>query len=133
MALALNYGHGTMMVREIAEAHMLPATYLEQIMVPLRKSGVVSATRGAGGGYVLARPPADTTVLEIIEILEGPLVLVECETVRTCCTTPDCCALKALIDDAADALRQVFGDMTLAELAEQQRRKMAGAALMYDI
>ncbi|HPM25338.1 MAG TPA: Rrf2 family transcriptional regulator, partial [Phycisphaerae bacterium] len=59
LELALAVGQGPVMVREIAERQRLPATYLEQLMVLLRKAGLVNATRGAHGGYALAREPRD--------------------------------------------------------------------------
>jgi Rrf2 family transcriptional regulator, cysteine metabolism repressor len=67
---------GVLQIREIADAHVIPQHYLEQILVILKKAGLVESIRGAQGGYVLARPPARITVLEILECLEGPLEIV---------------------------------------------------------
>jgi Rrf2 family cysteine metabolism transcriptional repressor len=67
---------GVVQIREIADAHDIPQHYLEQILVILKKAGLVESIRGAQGGYVLARPPARIGVLEILECLEGPLEIV---------------------------------------------------------
>ncbi len=133
LELALAYGQGPVMVREIAERQSLPATYLEQLMVLLRKAGLVSATRGAHGGYALARSPLDITVAEIVEVLEGPLDLVDCPSGAGCCGQPQVCALCDLWQDAGKTLTEYFRGMTLAGLTERQRAKTASPVLMYSI
>lgn len=72
LSLARAHGHGSTLLKDIVEREGLPGTYLEQLMVPLRKSGIVLAVRGAKGGYTLARNPAEITVLSILEALEAP-------------------------------------------------------------
>jgi len=133
LALAQTYGQGTIMVREIAERQHLPVTYLEQLMVPLRKAGLVSAVRGAHGGYTLTRPPMEITIGEIVTALEGPIDLAECPNAAGCCGQPDICALRDLWADAGQVLSRFFDGMTLATLVEQQRLKEANSAPMYTI
>ena len=71
--LAYN-GHGEpVQIRVISERQSVPARYLEQIFQRLRRAGLVSSKRGPGGGYTLARPPAEITLREIVEAVEGPL------------------------------------------------------------
>lgn len=133
LALAAQNGSKPLMVREIAEHHNLPPTYLEQLMVLLKKAGLVHATRGAHGGYVLARPAARISLLEIIEVLEGPLILADCPGGAGCCGQPETCALQEIWDTAAQQLQTHFQDISLANLAERQRDKLTAPALMYDI
>lgn len=134
MAIAIENTHGPVMVREIAERHQLPATYLEQIMVPLRKADLLSATRGARGGYRLARPACEITICEIVEALEGRLELVDCTEITCCGVQPDACTVKDLLTEAGAAMRRVLSQVTLAELVERQRAKDADdSALMYMI
>jgi Rrf2 family protein len=133
LALAMAFGEGNLMVKEIAERQHLPATYLEQLMVPLRKSGLVTAVRGAHGGYTLGRSPALMTIAEIIEVLEGPIQLTECPSGAGCCGHPEACALSELWSEASEALIHVFQQMTLANLVERQRAKEAASVLMYSI
>ncbi|MHB9130852.1 MAG: RrF2 family transcriptional regulator [Armatimonadota bacterium] len=121
VALALEYGHGPILLKDIAERRNLPMTYLEQLMVPLRKSGLVSATRGVGGGYLLSRNPEDIALSEVIMALEGPLDLVECVSVSHCCGDLGKCALKEVIDHASEMLVGYFRGITLADLASRQR------------
>jgi Rrf2 family cysteine metabolism transcriptional repressor len=67
----------TMQIREIAAMTQISHSYLEQLLSSLRKSGLVQSVRGASGGYRLARPAHEISVLEIIEGLEGPLCRIE--------------------------------------------------------
>ena len=60
-------------LRGISERQTIPARYLEQIFQRLRRAGLVASRRGPGGGYVLARPPAEITLREVVEAVEGPL------------------------------------------------------------
>jgi Rrf2 family cysteine metabolism transcriptional repressor len=76
VALGSKHPGGVMQIREIADAHDIPQHYLEQIIVMLKKAGLVESTRGSQGGYVLAKPPSRIAVLEILESLEGTLELV---------------------------------------------------------
>ena len=133
LALALHQGEGQLMVKEIAEQQSLPPTYLEQLMSTLRKAGLVAATRGAKGGYVLARPAREITLAEVIETLEGPLELAECPNGVGCCGHPESCALNEIWQLASDTLRGVFSDITLANLAERQRTRETSKVLMFDI
>jgi Rrf2 family protein len=76
--LAQNYDAGEpVQVKDIARRQGIPEEYLGQLMVGLRRAGLVHSVRGAGGGYLLARPPGEITVAEVIETLEGPLALVD--------------------------------------------------------
>lgn len=133
LTLAIEYGRGPIMVKEIAEKQSLPITYLEQLMTLLRKAGLVNATRGAHGGYVLSRSPAEITVADVVEVLEGPLTLAECPSGAGCCGKPEACALNDLWANATQALVRVFEDVTLAKLVEKQREKESGAVLSYSI
>jgi Rrf2 family cysteine metabolism transcriptional repressor len=71
--LGLCYGQGPRQIKEVASAHSIPQHYLEQILVILKKAGVVESTRGAQGGYALARHPSQIQLSEILSLLEGKL------------------------------------------------------------
>ncbi|MCL5105064.1 MAG: Rrf2 family transcriptional regulator [Armatimonadetes bacterium] len=133
LALAMHDSDAPMMTKEIAERQNLPATYLEQLMLTLRKAGLVLATRGAKGGYVLSRDPKGITLAEIVEALEGPLDIADCADVPNCCLEPTACALMDVFTEANQALHDVFNRASLAELAENQRIKESSQASMYFI
>lgn len=75
MELALRMSSGPVQIRELANQHAIPQHYLEQLLVALKRRGIVKSFRGAKGGYALARTPADIQVLEVFEALDGPLTL----------------------------------------------------------
>jgi Rrf2 family protein len=120
--LACTYGSGPVSAREIAERRQIPPRFLEQLFVALRRGGVVSAVRGAKGGFVLTRDPEQITVLEIVEALEGPLETSVCDSEREAgCTRSAACAAAPVWAKATRALREVFATTSLAELAGNQQ------------
>jgi Rrf2 family transcriptional regulator, cysteine metabolism repressor len=75
--LGSKFGEGPVPLRKIAEDQKLSEAYLEQLIPPLRNSGIVKSVRGAYGGYMLAKPPTEITAGDVIRILEGPIQVVE--------------------------------------------------------
>lgn len=73
LSLALHESDKPTSVKEIAERTTLPQPYLEQILLQVKGAGIVRSKRGVGGGYVLAREPAEITLAEIVSAVEGPL------------------------------------------------------------
>jgi len=123
---------GPVMTRKIAERQNLPEPYLEQLMMALKRAGILKAVRGAHGGYMLARSASDISTAEIIRALEGELAIADCDDAN-CCSSPDMCAIKDLFDTANSALATTFGSVSLAELASRQTGKESSAPVMYHI
>ena len=121
VALARCHGKGSVYLRDIAQREHLPGTYLEQLMVPLRKAGIVLGVRGAKGGYTLSRPPEDISVLAVVEALEGPLRLADCPGGSGCCGKPGTCVLKDLWAEGGAILAGAYRGLTLASLLERER------------
>jgi Rrf2 family protein len=119
--LACHYGEGPVSAREIAERRGIPARFLEQLFVALRRAELVTAVRGARGGFVLTRDPSGITTLEVVEALEGPLTASVCDSERGLeCGNAGSCAAAPVWARATRALRDVFDSTTLAELARLQ-------------
>ncbi len=78
--LALHYGKGPLTVGLIAKSQSISEPYLEQLMGPLKRAGIVDGVRGAQGGYQLARDPAIISVGDVVRALEGPIALTDCTT-----------------------------------------------------
>ena len=133
LILARAHGQGSMLLKEIAERGRLPGMYLEQLMVPLRKAGLVLAMRGAKGGYTLASPPAEVSLLAILEALEGPLNLAECPSGPGCCGQPEACCLQEALAEGSRALRRVYQNLSLAALLERQLTLESEPYLNYNI
>ncbi len=75
LELALKYGNEPEQISSIARNQKLPVRFLEQLLLGLKRSGLLLSTRGKFGGYNLAKHPSDITILEVIEALEGPIAL----------------------------------------------------------
>ncbi|MDZ4169016.1 MAG: Rrf2 family transcriptional regulator [Coriobacteriia bacterium] len=121
--LACAYGSGPISARELAERRHIPPRFLEQLFVSLRRAGVVSAVRGAKGGFVLSRDPSEITVLDVVEALEGPLNASVCDSERgETCGQVGACAAAPVWARATEALRGVFASTSIGELAGVQSR-----------
>jgi Rrf2 family protein len=117
--LAKAYGGPPLSLTEIARRETMPLAYLEQLVAPLRRAGVVEGTRGLHGGYRLARDPQAVTVLEIVELMEGPVAPVEClaEDYQpgSCSREPECLS-RPLWGRLQQAVNEVLGGTTLADM-----------------
>ncbi|MBY9006371.1 MAG: Rrf2 family transcriptional regulator [Candidatus Lokiarchaeota archaeon] len=75
--LGKNYHKSHIQIKEISKEQNIPKSYLEQLLVLLKKSELVESIRGAQGGYKLKRPPNQIQIIDIIEALESPLLMVD--------------------------------------------------------
>lgn len=117
--LACRSGQGPVSARGVAERQRIPGKFLEQLFASLRKAGLVTAVRGAHGGFELSRPASAITVLDVVEALEGPLKPTLCAG-EVACERGGACAAADVWGRATHALRDVFGSTTLAALAGAQ-------------
>lgn len=107
-------------VRDIAERTGLPQPYLEQILLALKGAGLVRSKRGVGGGYVLARPPVDITLAEIVGAVEGPIAAGDFGEPHTdgACDHEGQCVLLSIWAMVGLQMRQLLGSITLAAIAD---------------
>ena len=111
--------------RNIAENQYLPVAYLEQILARLRNAKLVSSIRGARGKFILARDPETITLAHILEAVEGPITIAECEDVPYCQTNSGICILRKVYAGANKILYDYLNGITLAELAKQQEAQQS--------
>lgn len=119
--------------RRIAENQYLPAAYLEQILARLRSAKMVASIRGAKGKFVLAQDPKTITLARIVEAVEGPITIAECDDVSYCHTDPSVCVLKEVYAGANKVLRDYLNGITLAEIALRQEIQETGEHADYSI
>lgn len=129
--LGRHYGAGPSSLAEIAAEEDLPRAYLEQLAFVLRDAGLVDSTRGAHGGYTLARPPQAIPMSEVLRALEGPLAPMICATDapdhELACDRTAMCTVNLLWLRVRDAIASALDTITLADLVPP--RRPASAAL----
>jgi Rrf2 family protein len=120
LSLALHAnGEGPTSVRDIAERTGLPQPYLEQILLALKGAGLVRSKRGVGGGYVLARPPREIALSEIVSAVDGPIVAGDFGEPHQdgACDHEGQCVLLAVWAQVGEHMRRLLGGITLADIA----------------
>ena len=119
--LAGHTGDTPVMMRVIAQNQVLSKRYLDNIFATLRQEGLVLSVRGAAGGYRLARKAEDIRVDQVVEALEGNILLVHCEDEFGGCDRHGHCAASEVWWNASKALRDSLRAVTLADLVEVQK------------
>jgi Rrf2 family transcriptional regulator, cysteine metabolism repressor len=106
---------GPVPIAELARRRDIPVQFLEQLFATLRRAGILRSHRGVKGGYTFARPGTEITVLEIVELLDGPVGA----------------GATGVFATAGEAVRSVLGDCTVTDVADSEAR--AAGAPMYHI
>ena len=127
LALAVHYGRGPMYLKDIAEAEEISEKYLSLLVIPLRQAGLIHSTRGAYGGYSLAKAPSQINLGEIVEVLEG-------DSIVDCLKNPSACPRVAgcksrdiwayLGEKISEALRSITLEQWLSELERKRRANL---------
>jgi Rrf2 family cysteine metabolism transcriptional repressor len=129
VALAHNYGVGPMSIAAVARESSVPYAYLEQLIVPLRRAGLVESKRGAQGGYQLTRPPEEVRIGDVYRVMEGPVAPMECvsenEADQTC-PLIDGCETRPVWLKVRDSIASALDSMTLADLVQQGDARREG-------
>jgi len=113
--LSLNYGLGAITLADISERQGISLSYLEQLFARLRKQGLVSSSRGPGGGYRLSRSAEDITVLDVISAVDEKVDSTQCEG-RKNCHGDEKCLSHELWQSLSDQIRVYLDGITLAEV-----------------
>ena len=131
VALALAHGSGTSLLKDIARREGISEKYLGQIVIPLKTSGLVVAQRGSHGGYSLARPPEDITVRDVVEAIEGRIVLAPCAGEAasdpgciespSACERATTCVVTRVWRKLQEDIEESLASFTLGALARQAR------------
>jgi Rrf2 family protein len=137
-ALAADWGRGSTLLRDISRREAVSEKYLGQIVIPLKASGLVTAHRGARGGYALARPPQEITVLDVVEAVEGPVAPVPCtepgcEGAEGACDRSSSCAASEVWTKLRQDIRASLASVTLAGLAARARELAPPGVATYSI
>lgn len=133
LELASRYGEGPIELKEIAKRENISLKYLEQVIIPLRTAGLVKSVRGSKGGYALAKPPSEICLNDVVEILEGPVNLVECLRDPKVCQKSSSCVTRDIWKEVSDAIYGIFHSITLEEMVNRRKEKDEITLPMYQI
>lgn len=133
LELALKYGKGLVYLKDIAKEEEISEKYLSVIIIPLKAAGLVTSTRGAYGGYTLAKNPSEISLKEVVDILEGGTCLVDCVKDPTACSRSDTCASRDVWNILSNKMSETLSAMTLETLAGMSREKADKRGPMYHI
>ncbi|MFC1978700.1 RrF2 family transcriptional regulator [Chloroflexota bacterium] len=121
--LALNSASGPAMLKDIAERQGISQRYLGQLIIPLTDAGMVKGIRGRGGGFMLAKPPGEITLSEIIAVSEGRISFEECVEKPELCEKSDSCVIRDVWSETIEAVEKVLNSTTLQDLIDRQAGK----------
>lgn len=127
--LTLAYEHTTLQRHQIAKRQHIPIEFLEQILLALKRAGLLASRRGLKGGYTLIKPPGEITVGQVIRILDGPLAPIGCVSKTAYQKCRDCpyaekaeCPVQHVMGPVRDAIAGILDNCTLNDFAASHRR-----------
>jgi Rrf2 family protein len=121
--LAKEYGKAPMLIREIAEEEKIPQSFLENILLELKKIGILGSNLGKSGGYFLLKKPEDVNLADVVSHFEGTLALMYCvseKTYRPCefCKDESTCQIRKVFREINDNTYNILSKTSLAQLAK---------------
>src|SRR5512137_1078612 len=131
--IALNSDGAPVLLKDIAKRQGISAQYLEHLVAPLIRAGILRSIRGAKGGIALARPPEEIRLDRVIEVLEGSVAPVECVDNAGLCARSDECVTRDVWSDIKAAIMGVLESLTVKDLMERQKLKSPSKSETYSI
>src|SRR6478735_4495912 len=134
--VVLSAAEGPVPATRLAELHDVSGTYLAKALQALSRAGLIHATQGRAGGYALSRPPAEISVLQVVEAVDGPAPAFVCTEIRQrgplatpaeACVRP--CGIRRVMDAADRAWRASLGAVSIADLAAGMDEDYGAGAL----
>ncbi len=123
---ALDDPQAATQIKDIARRQQIPVKFLEQILLTLKNAGVLRSRAGVGGGYYLAKPPAEITLGQIVRLLDGPLAPIPCVSQmayeRCVCEDEATCGLRLTMLDVRNAIADILDQTTLADVSTRVER-----------
>jgi Rrf2 family transcriptional regulator, cysteine metabolism repressor len=124
LELTLVHGKATLQRHEIAARQHIPVEFLEQILLALKRAGLLSSRRGMRGGYGLLKSPEEVTLGQVIRVLDGPLAPIGCVSKTAYQKCRDCpytdnprCPVQHVMGTVRDAIADILDHYTLADFA----------------
>ncbi len=109
------------LIAEIAEKKTIPIKFLENILLELKKAGILDSKKGKGGGYFFNQRPSDVRLAKVIRLIEGPIALLPCVSLNFYQKCKNCderhCGLSNVLKEVRDATLQILESKTVADIA----------------
>jgi len=132
LELAVHYGNGPLLLKDIARRQEISEGYLQHIVDALKGAGLVLSSRVGHGGYTLAKPPDRISLHDILGILEGSINLVECIDNDDVCDRSTSCIVRDVWKDVSETLSHSLERITLHQMVSMKKER-DGSALLYEI
>lgn len=129
--LALRYGKGPVLLKDVAESEEISEKYLGQIIISLKASGLVKSFRGPHGGYILAKPLKMISLKNIVEVLEGSPDLIGYEKILAKINRESVVVARNLWKKLGDQITETLSAITLADLVKQCRELQEKSVMYY--
>ena len=123
LGLALNYNKGYTFLKNIAKKEDISEKYLSQLVIPLKARGLIASSRGAHGGYRLAKEPSLITIKDIVQTLEGNLSTVECVKNPSVCRRVPGCVTRDIWELLDEKISDTLSSITLKDLLESHKKQ----------
>lgn len=123
LELALHWGKGPVLLKDIAQRQQIPLPYLQQLIGPLVKVGIIKTTRGPRGGISLLKPPKEVILSEVIKLLEGSVAPVACVDNPELYPRSDSCVTHDIWAEVKRAMYGALESTTFEDLVERQKQK----------
>ena len=121
MDLAIHQSEKPRLIRDIAKSQQISEKYISRLVIALRKAGLIRSVRGVNGGFHLNKKPEDITLLEVVEVMEGPLSIVDCVTAPKKCSHHANCAPREIWCKLNEDIRAIMSRTTLADILAAYR------------
>lgn len=122
LEIAMCHSKGPVKRKDIANNQNISDSYLENILISLKNAGIIDTTRGANGGYMLRNDPSETSLLSIMNALEGSLALVDCVEKPSVCHRSDWCSTRVIWKKLQKVKEDVLRDITIKELVDYEKK-----------
>jgi len=125
IALSSNYEKGLLQISRISEKEKIPQKFLEQILLDLKKAGLLQSKRGINGGYGLIKPPGEISLAQVIRIIDGPLAPLGCVSTwaHIRCPEEKRCGLQRVMLDVRNAIAKILEGISFEDVCKKTNRK----------
>jgi Rrf2 family protein len=109
------------LIADVSEKKTIPLKFLENILLQLKKAGILESKKGKGGGYFFAKPPSQVKLASVLRLMDGPIALLPCVSLnfyhkcKNCEET--CCGLNQVMKQVRDASLAILENKTVADIA----------------